>query len=64
MYYQSFLSQFKGIKRLIDNKLNETKQLLINIKIKDYNNSANYPNQYLTELSKVNNIQTIAILNN
>ena len=64
IYYQSFLSQFKGVKGLIDNGLSETKQLLINMEIKDYNNFTNYPNQYLTELSKVNNIQTIAILNN
>ena len=34
------------------------------MEIKDYNNPANYPNQYLTELSKVNSIQTIIILNN
>ena len=56
MYYQSFLSQFKGIKGLTDNKLSKTKQLFINIEIKDYNNSANYPYQYLTELSKMNSI--------
>ena len=34
------------------------------MEIKDYNNSTNYPDQYLTELGKVNGIQTIAILNN
>ena len=34
------------------------------MEIKDYNNSDNYPNQYLTELSKVNSIQTVIILNN
>jgi hypothetical protein len=44
MYYQSFLNQFKGIKGLIDNGLSETKQLLIDIEIKNYNNSADYPN--------------------
>ena len=44
IYYQSFLSQFKGVKGFIDNGLSKTKQLLIDIEIKDYNNSANYPN--------------------
>ena len=44
VYYQSFLSQFKGIKGLTDNRLNKTKQLLIDIEIKDYNNPINYPN--------------------
>ena len=34
------------------------------MEIKDYNNSADYPNQYLIELNKVDNIQTITILNN
>ena len=34
------------------------------MEIEDYNNPANYPNQYLTELSEVDNIQTITILNN
>ena len=43
VYYQSFLSQFKGIKGLIDNRLSKTEQLLINIEIKDYNKPANYP---------------------
>ena len=44
MYYQSFLSQFEGVKRLINNKLSETKQLFIDIEIEDYNNPTNYPN--------------------
>ena len=44
MYYQSFLSQFKGVKRLTDNRLSETEQLLIDMEIKDYNNPADYPN--------------------
>ena len=44
MYYQSFLSQFEGIKRLIDNGLSETKQLFTDIEIKDYNNFVDYPN--------------------
>ena len=44
MYYQNFLSQFKGVKGLIDNGLSETKQLLIDIEIKDYNNPTNYLN--------------------
>jgi hypothetical protein len=34
------------------------------MEIEDYNNFNNYPNQYLTELSEVNSIQIIAILNN
>ena len=34
------------------------------MEIKDYNNPTNYPNQYLTELSKVDGMQTIIILNN
>ena len=44
MSYQSFLSQFKGVKGLIDNGLSETKQLFMDIEIEDYNNFANYPN--------------------
>ena len=36
----------------------------MDIEIKDYNNFADYPNQYLIELSKVNSIQTIIILSN
>jgi hypothetical protein len=43
VYYQSLLSQFKGIKGLINNGLSETEQLLIDIEIEDYNNSINYP---------------------
>ena len=34
------------------------------MEIKNYNNSKDYPNQYLTELSKVDSIQTVIILNN
>ena len=64
VYYQSFLSQFKGVKGLIDNGLSKTKQLFTDIEIKDYNNPTNYPNQYLTELGKVDSIQTVIILNN
>ena len=56
VYYQSFLSQFKGVKGLIDNRLSKTEQLFIDIEIKNYNNPTNYPNQYLIELSKVNSI--------
>ena len=55
-YYQGFLSQFKGIKGLINNGLSETKQLLTDMEIEDYNNPTNYPDQYLTELSKVDSI--------
>ena len=36
----------------------------MDMEIKDYNNSIDYPNQYLIELSKVDSIQIIAILNN
>ena len=36
----------------------------MDIKIKNYNNFKDYPNQYLTKLSKVDSIQTITILNN
>ena len=36
----------------------------MDMEIKNYNNFKDYPNQYLTKLSKVNNIQTIIILNN
>ena len=43
-YYQSFLSQFKGVKGLTNNKLSETEQLLIDMEIEDYNNPTNYPN--------------------
>jgi hypothetical protein len=56
MYYQSFLNQFEGVKGFINNKLSETKQLFIDMEIEDYNNPADYPNQYLTELSEVNGI--------
>ena len=63
MYYQSFLSQFKGVKGLIDNGLSETEQLLIDMEIEDYDNPANYPNQYLIELGEVDGIQTVVILN-
>ena len=33
------------------------------MEIKNYNNFKNYPDQYLTEFSKVDSIQTIIILN-
>ena len=46
----------KGVKGLIDNRLSKTKQLFTDIEIKDYNNSTNYPNQYLKELSKIDGI--------
>ena len=42
-YFQSFLAQYKGVKDFKD-KANKTKQLLIDIEIKDYNNSVNYSN--------------------
>jgi hypothetical protein len=35
----------------------------MDMEIEDYNNSNNYPNQYLTELSEVDSIQTVIILN-
>ena len=34
------------------------------MEIKNYNNFKDYPDQYLTKLSKVNSIQIIIILNN
>ena len=34
------------------------------MEIEDYDNPANYPNQYLTELGEVDSIQTVIILNN
>jgi hypothetical protein len=57
-YFQNFLIQYKGVKNL-KGKVNKTKQLLIDIEIEDYS-----PNQYFTEYSKVNGIQTITIFNN
>ena len=36
----------------------------MDMEIKDYNNFTNYPDQYLTELNKVDSIQIIIILNN
>jgi hypothetical protein len=42
-YFQNFLIQYKGEEDL-KSKANEIKQLLIDIEIKDYNNSYNYPN--------------------
>ena len=36
----------------------------MDMEIEYYNNSTNYPDQYLIELSKVNSIQTVIILNN
>ena len=36
----------------------------MDIEIKNYNNSKDYPDQYLTKLSKVDGIQTVIILNN
>jgi hypothetical protein len=44
--------------------LSETEQLLMDMEIKDYNNPINYFDQYLTELSKVDSIWTVVILNN
>ena len=43
VYYQSFLSQFEGIKGLINNRLSETEQLLMDMEIEDYNNPIDYP---------------------
>ena len=54
--------QYEGIKDF-KGEANETKQPFIDIEIEDYNNSNNYPNQYLIEFSKVNSIQIIIILN-
>ena len=62
-YYQSFLSQFEGVEGLTDDGLSETEQLLTDMEIEDYDNPADYPDQYLTELGEVDGIQTVAILN-
>jgi hypothetical protein len=62
-YFQSFLVQYEGEEDL-KSKANKTKQLLIDMEIEDYDNPANYPNQYIIELGEVNGIQTIIILNN
>ena len=42
-YYQSFLSQFEGVKGLTDDGLSETEQLLTDMEIEDYNNPTDYP---------------------
>jgi hypothetical protein len=42
VYFQSFLVQYKRI-FFFKSKANETEQLLIDMEIKNYNNSANYP---------------------
>jgi hypothetical protein len=47
--------KYKGVKDF-KNKANKTKQLFIDIEIKNYNNSADYSNQYLTELGEVNSV--------
>ena len=41
-YFYSFLVQYKGVEDF-KSKANKTKQLLIDIEIKDYNNSIDYP---------------------
>jgi hypothetical protein len=62
VYYQSFLSQFKGIKGLTDNRLSKTKQLFIEIEL-NKEEEENYKN-YITEFREVNGSNIIAILNN
>jgi len=62
-YFQSFLVQYEGVKDF-EGEANETKQFLMDIEIEDYNNSTDYSNQYLTELSKIDGTQIIVILNN
>ena len=62
-YFQSFLVQYKG-EEDFESEANKTEQLLMDMEIEDYNNFADYLNQYLTELSEVNSIQTVTILNN
>jgi hypothetical protein len=62
-YFQSFLTQFKGVEGIPDNITNdnnnndkkETEQCLIEIESKTKN--------YLTELREINGTQTVAILN-
>jgi len=62
-YFQSFLVQYEGEEDL-ESKANETEQLFIDMEIEDYDNPADYPNQYITELGEVDGIQTVTILNN
>ena len=62
IYYQSFLSQFKGIKGLIDNGLSETEQLFIKIELGEEEEEI-YKN-YIIELREVNGSNIVAILNN
>ena len=61
-YFQSFLVQYEGAEDL-ESEANETEQLLMDMEIEDYDNSDDYPDQYLTELGEVDGIQTVAILN-
>jgi len=49
-YFQSFLVQYKGVEDL-KGEVNKTKQLLIDIEIKDYS-----PNQYFTKYGEVDSI--------
>ena len=62
MYYQSFLSQFKSVKGLIDNGLSETKQLFMEMELGEEEEEI-YKN-YITELGEVNRFNIIVILNN
>jgi len=50
--------QYEGVEDL-KGEVNETEQLLMDIKIEDYS-----PDQYFTKYSKVNGTQTVAVLNN
>jgi hypothetical protein len=54
-YFQSFLVQYKG-EEDFKSEANETKQLFMDMEIKDYNNFADYPDQYLIEFSEVDSI--------
>ena len=61
MYYQSFLSQFKSVKGLIDNGLSETKQLFMEMELGEEEEGI-YKN-YIIELGEVNRPNIVAILN-
>ncbi len=62
-YYQSFLSEFEGIEGLtddVDDEMNETEQLLMDIELGD--NKYDF-DTYITKLREVNGLATVAILN-
>jgi hypothetical protein len=56
-YFQNFLVQYEGVEDLED-EVNETEQLLMDMEIEDYS-----PNQYFTEYGEVDGTQIVAVLN-